>query len=70
MQQEFPLHAPVLRIDQRERLGRVPRVNIVRRRLIMPLQLARIGIQRQDAIGEQVVAAAVTIVGNREREWR
>src|SRR5207244_6749504 len=51
-------------------LSRIPIVNIVRRELVVPLQFSGGGIERQDAIGEQIVAAALAIIGIRPRITR
>ena len=54
-------------VNQDWRLGRVPVVNIMGSELVMPLQFSGVGVQRQDAICEEVVARPITIIGIRKR---
>src|SRR5438128_6125193 len=63
MQQEFSSFAPIPRVDQDWGLSRVPIANVVGSELIMPLQLSGVGVQCQDAIGKQVIARPIAVVG-------
>src|SRR5438105_1859906 len=65
MQEEFPVLSAKLRVYQDVGLGRIPIVNVMRSELVIPLQLSRGGIEREDAIREQVIAASLAIVGIR-----
>ena len=67
VQQEFAGFSSILRVDQHRRLGRIPVVDIVRRELIVPFQLSGIGIQSQNAIGEEIIAGTVAVVRVRKR---
>ena len=64
-------HLAVLAVDrqlaQDRHLRRVPVVHVVRRELVVPLQLAGVGIERHDRGGEQVVAFAIGAVVIRPR---
>ena len=62
LQQQLARPSLPLRIHQHRRLRGVPVPQIVRRELVVPLQLAGLGIQRQDAVGIQIVARAIVAV--------
>ena len=62
LQQQLPRAAAVRRIHQHGRFGGIPIVQIVRRELVVPLQLAGRGIERQHGIGIQIVALALVAV--------
>ena len=66
MQQKFPILPPIPCIDQDWRLSRVPIANVVGGELIMPLQLSGAGVQCQDAIGKEVIAGSIAVVGIRK----
>ena len=51
-----------VRVDQHRRLRRVPVPQIVRRELVVPLQLAVGALQREDAAGIEVVPLAIVAV--------
>ena len=70
MQQEFSILSAELRIDENVGLVRIPIVSIVRSELVIPLQFAGRGIERQHAIRKQIVAAPFAIVGIRPRITR
>ena len=59
MQHELSIAAPVQRVHQDGRRCGVPDMNIMRGKLIMPLQLSAVRIQRQDTFGEKVVARSI-----------
>ena len=66
--QQLPLLAAPHAIHEDHVLRRVPVVAVVGRELIVPLALAGVGIERDDRIGEQVVAvAAHRPIGHRGR---
>src|SRR5206468_7586403 len=67
MQQELSLLPTKPTGDEDIWLGRIPIVNIVRRELVVPLQCAGGRIEREDTVGEQIVAAALAIIGVRPR---
>ena len=54
-------------VDEHRRLGRVPVVQVVRRELEVPLQLAGVRIEREDRVRVEVVALALVavVVGTR-----
>ena len=62
MQQEFPILPAKFGVHQNDGRVRIPIVRIVRSELVVPFQFAGGRIERQDAIREQVVAAAFAIV--------
>ena len=67
MQKELARLPAIGRVDEDIRLLRIPIANIVRRELVVPLEFSRGGIQREDTVGEQIVAAALAIIGIRPR---
>ena len=67
MQKEFSVLPTKRGVDEDIRLSRIPIVNVVRRKLVVPFQCSGGGIERQDAVGEQIVAAAFAIIGVRPR---
>ena len=62
MEEEFPILPAKWGVHQNDRRVRIPIVGIVWSELVVPLQFAGGRIERQDAIREQVVAAAFAIV--------
>ena len=66
LQQQLALPACKARIDQDQRFGGVPIVQIVRSELKMPAQFSRLSVERHHAIGVEIVAAALVAVGVRE----
>src|SRR2546422_9418598 len=62
MEHELPLLPSIARIDQNTRLGGVIRVNVVRSELVIPFQLAGVGIHSEDAFREEVIAWPVLII--------
>ena len=67
MQQKLSILSAKLGVHEDVGLVRIPIANIVRRELVVPLQFSGGGIERQDAVGEQIVAASLAIVGIRPR---
>ena len=65
MQKKLSILAAIFCVHQDVGLGCIPIVNIVRSELVIPLQLSGTGIERQNAIRKQVVAASLAIVGIR-----
>ena len=63
MQQELPVPPPVFRVHHGRRRGGVPHVDLMGRELIMPFQFSCARIERENALGEQVVAGPVPAVG-------
>src|SRR5262249_20099034 len=49
-------------VDQHRRFGGVPIPKIVRSELVIPAELSGLGVERQDAVGVQVVAQPVVAV--------
>ena len=62
VEQELARPAAKLDVDEHRRLGRVPVVQVVRRELEMPLQFARVRVEREDGIRVQVVALPLVAV--------
>ena len=56
-----------LAVDEHRRLRRVPVVRVVRRRLEVPRQLPRVRIERDDRLGEEIVALPLAAVDHRLR---
>ena len=67
MQQELSLLTAIRSVDENVGLIRIPIANIVRRELVVPLQFSSGRIEGEDTVGEQIVAAALAIVGIRPR---
>ena len=68
VQQQLPRLSAPHPIDEHHVLGRIPVVPVVRRELVVPLALAGVGIERDDGIGEEVVAiSAHGAIGHRRR---
>ena len=64
MQQQLTIAAMEWRVDQYQGLIRVPVVHIVRRKLKMPQQLSRPGIERHVTRGVEIVTATVVSIGS------
>src|SRR5690348_4342051 len=62
MEEQFSCAAAPGSIDKNERLGGIPIVKVVRRELVVPLQLAGLGIERDNAIGIKIVSFALGAV--------
>ena len=56
LREQFAMHAVIHVVEQYRRLHRVPVVRVVRRGLEVPVQLARVGIQRHDGARIEVVS--------------
>ena len=67
MQKQLSLLSAIRGVDEDIGLGRIPIANIVRRELVVPLQFSGGRIEREDTVGEQIVAAALAIIGIRPR---
>ncbi len=63
MEQEFRGLALVSGVDQDVGFGGVAVFQVVRGELVVPLEGAGLGIEREDAVGVEVVAGAVAVVG-------
>ena len=62
MQDELPILAAELRVHKNDGRVGIPIVGIVRSELVIPFHFAGGRIQRKEAIGKQVIAAAFAIV--------
>ena len=67
MQKQLSRLSAIRGVDEDIGLIRIPIANIVRRELVVPLQFSGGRIEREDTVGEQIVAAALAIVGIRPR---
>ena len=70
MEQKFGRLAVVSGVDQDVGFGGVAIVQVVRRELVVPLEVAGLGIEREDAVGVEVVAGTVAVVASRARDCR
>ena len=61
-QQRLLAHAVDRRLGQHRHLRRVPVVHVVRRELVVPLERAGVGVERDDRVGVEVVAVAIVAV--------
>ena len=66
-EQRLPRHAVDGHVGQHRHLRRVPVVHVVRRELVVPLEHAGVGVERDDRVGVEVVALAVVAVEIRTR---
>ena len=55
------------RVNEHVRLRRIPVFQIVRCELVVPLQFAGPGVQREHTVGVEIVAGAIDVVGIRPR---
>ena len=62
VQQQFGRLALVDGVDQDVGFGGIAILQIVRRELIVPLEIAGLGVERENAVGVEVVAGTVAIV--------
>ena len=62
LQQQFPGPPSEVSVHQDRRLVRIPIMRVMRHELEIPLHLSRIGIEREDAIGIQIVPGPVAAV--------
>ena len=67
MQEQLSLLPAIRGVDEDIGLIRIPIANIVRRELVVPLQFSCGRIEREHTVGEQIVAAALAIIGIRPR---